>query len=203
MPDPAEGAASRAGSELLRRAEVLRARRGAPAIAADELRAFNQRSELLQVNPAAAAGHRAQLAVVGSRTPGVISCATTAPTRTPVAASAGRPPPRPSPPLHTRHPKRQRYPTDCTAPQSGREKAQTCRPVIRPQALTQPQALTSPWGPATVGLPRPRAARAGASAPPPQTRREPCRARPEKEVPIPACGPQRSQITRIAITPHP
>jgi hypothetical protein len=54
-----------------------------------------------------------------SRTPGVISCATTAPTRTPVAASARRPLPRPNPPLRTRRPRMQRYRTDRTAPPSG------------------------------------------------------------------------------------
>jgi hypothetical protein len=54
-----------------------------------------------------------------SRTPGVISCATTAPTPTPPAASAGSPPPRPSPPLRTTRPRMQQYRTDRTAPPSG------------------------------------------------------------------------------------
>ena len=51
--------------------------------------------------------------------PGVTSCATTASTRTPVAASERRPPPRSIPPLRARRPRIQRYRTDRTVPPSG------------------------------------------------------------------------------------
>jgi len=49
----------------------------------------------------------------------VTSCATTAPPRTLPAASARKPPPRPSAPRDTRRPRIQRYRTDRTAPPSG------------------------------------------------------------------------------------
>jgi hypothetical protein len=94
------------------------------------------------------------------RTPSVISCATTAPTRTPVAASARRPPPRPSPPSPDQAPEDAAIPDGPYRAALRRRWAKLIRrvyevdPLIRPRCgsemrvigfITLPLSSTASW----------------------------------------------------------